>query len=681
VQKLSLKACISKNICYSESMKNTHGNKYGFKKSPNSENKSEKKALLEGVIKTNSRKTGYIDFVDKKSVFFPEENLNTALAGDTVLFSVSKERDRRSGLKIARIEKIVERDKTNLVGTLSLKDGNWFVKPDDNRIYAEILVIGKDPQYTEGTKVFISFNWEQNSKYPEGKVERIIGKAGQHETEMQSIILEKGFDSEFPAEVERNAEEVKKTKGTITDKDVSERRDMRDVFTTTVDPADAKDFDDALSLKDLGNGKYEIGIHIADVSFFVTPNSELDKEAIKRQFSVYLVDRTIPMLPEILSNDLCSLNANEDKRAFSAVFEIDTEGKVHSEWFGRTLINSDKRFAYEDAQKSIEDPEGEFHKELTTFNKIAYKLREEKLRNGAIDFETDEVKFILDDEGKPIKVIKKHRKDAHKMIEDFMLLANRRVARFLTQDKNKSKKNVLYRIHDFPKAEKIEDLSVFLKALGHELEIKDGKVTNKSVQKLIKDISGKPQEALIKTAVLRSMSKAIYATENIGHYGLGFEFYTHFTSPIRRYPDLVIHRLLQKHLDGVPVNSSELSFLTTVSNKASQKEIAAAKAERESIKYKQVEYMSEHIGETFKATVSGVTEWGIFVEEVETKSEGLIRMRDLGTQYFELNPKTYSVESKDKKITFSLGDPITVTLVKADRENNTLDFKLAEVKK
>ena len=636
--------------------------------------------LLEGTIKTNRRKTGYIDFEDKKSVFFPEENLGTALDGDTVLFSVSKNKDRRSGLKIARIEKIIERDITSLVGTLSQKDGNWFVSPDNNRIYTDILITEKNPQFTNNTKVFIDFTWNKNSTYPEGTVSRIIGKKGLHETEMQSIILGKGFDSKFPPQVEAEAQKIKETRGPITENDVQKRRDMRDTLTMTIDPVDAKDFDDALSLKDLGNGKFEIGIHIADVSYFVLPNSELDLEAIKRQFSVYLVDRTIPMLPEILSNDLCSLNPNEDKRAFSAVFEMDMNGKVHSEWFGRTLINSDKRFAYEDAQKSIEDPNGEYHKELTIFNDIAHKLREDKIRNGAIDFETDEVKFVLDEEGTPLKVVKKHRKDAHKMIEDFMLLANKKVARFLRTDKKKSKKNVLFRIHDFPKTEQIEDLSIFLKALGYELEIKDGKVTNKSVQKLIKNIAGKPQEPLIKTAVLRSMSKAIYSTQNIGHYGLGFEFYTHFTSPIRRYPDLIIHRLLQKHLDGVEVTNKELSFLNTVSNKASQKEIAAAKAERESIKYKQVEYMSNHIGESFDATVSGVTEWGIFVEEVETKAEGLIRMKDLGTDFFELNPKKYSVESKNKKTSFSLGDPIKVTLVKADIENSTLDFKLAEKK-
>lgn len=658
-------------------MSNTHKNKG---RSPQKDQKrldNSKKELLKGTIKTNRRKTGYIDFEDKKSVFFPEENLNTALNGDTVLFSISQKKDKRSGLKIGKIEKIIERAKNTLVGTLSTKDNNWFVTPDDSKFYTDIIIPKKDPQFTRGTKVYISFDWNKGSQYPEGEILRIIGKAGKHETEMQSIILEKGFDSEFPPAVEKEAEYIKETKGTIPAEDINNRRDMRDILTMTVDPVDAKDFDDALSLKDLGNNTYEIGIHIADVSYFVLPGSELDKEAMKRQFSVYLVDRTIPMLPEILSNDLCSLNPNEDKRAFSAVFEIDLSGKIHSQWFGRTLINSDKRFAYEEAQDAIDNKDAEYHKELTVMNTIAHKLREQKIRDGAIDFETDEVKFILDSEGKPLRVIKKQRKDAHKLIEDFMLLANKKVAEFITKGKSKEKNPFLFRIHDFPKTEQIESLNIFLKALGYELSIKNGKVSNESVQKLIKNISGKPQEQLIKTAVLRSMSKAIYDTQNIGHYGLGFDYYTHFTSPIRRYPDLVVHRILQKFIDKKEITQKDINMFRKVSNKASQKEIAAAKAERESIKYKQVEYMAEHVGETFEATVSGVAEFGMFVQENETKSEGLIRMKDLGNGYWELNEKKYSVENKKGGESFSLGDPIKVTLVKADVENNTLDFKLA----
>lgn len=637
-----------------------------------------KSSSLEGVIKTNRKKTGYIDMPDDApSIFFPEGNLGTALAGDTVVYHLTGQTDFRSKLPIGKVDSIVERSKERLVGTIVKENGATFLAPDDKRIYTNIILPNnKDAE--ENMKALVSFTWKAGSQFPEGEVLEIIGKAGENNAEMKSIVMDKGFDTSFPPAVEREAEHLRDTKRTISEAEWKFRRDMRDTLTMTVDPIDAKDFDDALSLKELPNGNYEIGVHIADVAYFVTPGSELDAEAQKRQFSVYLVDRTIPMLPEALSNDLCSLNPGEDKRAFSAVFEMNKEGKVLSRWFGRTAIHSDKRFAYEDAQDAITDSGNEFHKEFTILNSIAYKLREEKVRNGAIDFESDEVKFVLDDEGVPLKVIKKQRFDAHKLIEEFMLLANREVALVVSKDKAGKDSPSIYRSHDAPDADRIDELSIFLKALGHDLEKKKGVVTNKSIQKLINDIDGTPQEALIKTAVLRSMAKATYDIKNIGHFGLGFDFYTHFTSPIRRYPDLLIHRILWKHLNNEPITGKDVEFFKATARKASEKEKNAAQAERESIKYKQVEYMQNHIGETFDATVSGVSDFGIFVEEVNTKSEGLVRLSNLGGDFFSLDKKTYCVIGRRTGKKYSLGDPIRVKLIGADTENNNLDFELAK---
>ncbi len=644
----------------------------------NNSKEQPKKDSLQGQIKTNRKKTGYIDMPDDQpSIFFPQGNLATALAGDIVMYHLTGQKDFRSKLEIGKVDSIVERAKERLVGTVITENGATFVIPDDKRIYSNVII----PQakgLEENTKVLISFKWDKNSQFPEGELIEVIGRAGENNTEMKSIVLEKGFDTSFPPAVEREAEHLRDTRREISKSEWSFRKDMREKLTFTIDPADAKDFDDALSLEILPNGNYSIGVHIADVAYFVTPGTELDAEAQNRQFSVYLVDRTIPMLPEALSNDLCSLNPGEDKRAFSAVFEMSPEGKVLSRWFGRTAIHSDVRFAYEEAQEAIVNSNEEYHKEMTILNKIAYKLREEKVRNGAIDFESDEVKFVLDDKGVPLKVIKKQRFDAHKLIEEFMLLANREVAKVVSKDKSGKDSASIYRSHDAPDADRIEELSIFLRALGHDLQTKKGVVTNKSIQKLITDIDGTPQEALIKTAVLRSMAKATYDIKNIGHFGLGFDFYTHFTSPIRRYPDLLIHRILWKHLSGEAITKKDIEFFKTISNRASEKEKNAAQAERDSIKYKQVEYMQHHIGEVFEATISGVSDFGIFVEEVETKSEGLVRISNLGNDFFSLDKKTYSVVGRNSKQKFSLGDPVKVKLVKADTENNNLDFELAK---
>jgi len=460
--------------------------------------------------------------------------------------------------------------------------------------------------------------------------------------------------------------------------EISTRRDFRDTLTFTIDPEDAKDFDDALSYKEIPDGTTEIGIHIADVSHYVRPGTALDKEALKRGLSVYLVDRTIPMLPEVLSNDICSLNPNENKLTFSAVFIIDKDAKIISKWFGKTIINSDKRFTYEEAQKSITTETGEFHHELKTLNTIAKVFREAKFRNGAIDFEADEVKFKLDENGKPLGVYRKQRFDAHKLVEEFMLLANREVAEYIyKKSENKADLSSIYRIHDSPEGGRILELSIFLKALGYELRVdKGGKVTSKDINALLKKVEGQAEESLIKTATIRSMAKAVYDTGNIGHFGLAFEYYTHFTSPIRRYPDLIVHRILHHHLNGGKIPTREFSRLQKIANDSSEKEIRAASAERESIKLKQVEYMQEHIGETFEGIISGVTEWGIYIEEINTKCEGMVKLRDLKDDYYSLDEKNYAIIGTKSKKKLSLGGKVTFKVIGADPEQKTLDYSL-----
>ncbi len=429
-------------------------------------------------------------------------------------------------------------------------------------------------------------------------------------------------------------------------------------------------------IRRLVNDQYEIGIHIADVSHYVRPGTSIDKEALKRGLSVYLVDRTIPMLPEVLSNDICSLNPKEDKLTFSAVFVIDKNAKVISKWFGKTIINSDKRFTYEKAQESITDSSKEFHKELKTLNDLAKIFRTEKTKHGAIDFENDEVKFKLDENGKPLGVYKKHRFDAHKLVEEYMLLANREVAEYIYK-KSENKNNLfsIYRIHDLPEGERIIELSLFLKALGYELKTdKKGHVTSKDINALLAQVEGKAEESLVKTATIRSMAKAVYDTGNIGHFGLAFEYYTHFTSPIRRYPDLVVHRILHHHLNGGKIPEKEFSRLQKIAENSTEKEIRASSAERESIKLKQVEYMSEHVGEIFEGIISGVTEWGIYIEEENTKCEGMAKLREMKDDHYELDEKNYAIVGSKSKNKLTLGDKVKFKVVGADLEQKTLDY-------
>lgn len=644
--------------------------------------------MYQGNIFITSREVGYVTVEGfEEDIEIEPRFLNTALHGDLVEILIHpKESNQRLR---GEVVSIIERAKTEFVGTLEKSNGFFFLLPDDRRMYRDIFISqdsakkGKD-----GEKALVEIiGWKDKKKNPEGKVLKVFGKKGEHGVEMHSIIYEKGFQTDFPTEVESEAQDIAKNykKEKWLEKELKKRKDFRETPTFTIDPETAKDFDDALSIKEVGKETFEIGIHIADVSFFVREKSALDREASKRATSVYLVDRTIPMLPEILSNDLCSLNPDEEKLAFSAVFKMNLKGEVLERWFGRTVIKSQKRFSYQDAQKILDEKKGQYLSELEALNKIAHKLKEEKFKNGAIDFESDEVGFKLDKSNNIVDIYRKERLDTHKLIEEFMLLANREVAKFFhragkksgAKEEKKDKKvghSGIYRVHDLPDKEKISELGTFLKALGYEVNWDSGKITAKEMNTLLEKVVGKSHESLVKTAAIRSMSKAVYSTQNIGHFGLSFDFYTHFTSPIRRYPDLIVHRILQKYLNGQKIGAQEFSKFQVIAQESTAKEISASEAERESIKFKQVEYMQNHIGETFEAIISGVTEWGIYVEEVKTKSDGMVRLSSIEEDFYSLDKKNYAMVGEKKGKRYTLGDKVKVRLENADLDSRTLDF-------
>ena len=631
---------------------------------------------------TNRKGMGFLKDPNnaEKDIMIELGLLNTALNGDTVEISVGKKNS--YGQITGEVIKVIERNRKTFVCTIDNKEGTLVAYPDDKKAYAHIKLSSKDiEKVSAGDKVFVEMNeWTNAKENPTGFILKVIGKKGNNNAEMESIVLEKGFEIDFPADVEKEADRIEENKINDINSEIPKRKDFRNTLTFTIDPFDAKDFDDAISYKDLGANKYEIGVHIADVSHYVKEKSALDKEAFKRGCSIYLVDRTIPMLPEVLSNDVCSLNPKEDKLTFSAWFIMNDKAEILERHFGKSIINSTHRFTYENAQEVLNAKSGQYFKELNKLNEIAKILQKEKFNKGAIEFEQEEIKFKLDENGKPIGVYKKARLDTHKLVEEYMLLANREVAKHIFDSiKKKGKKDTgsIYRIHDIPDQDRMMELSVFVKALGYKLNTKEGKVTAHDIKSLLKQIQGTVHEALISTAVIRSMQKAVYSTKNIGHFGLAFEYYTHFTSPIRRYPDLLIQRILERHLHNEPFGDKEIIEFQNIAEKSTAREIDAASAERDSKKLKQVEYMSDKVGQIFEGTISGVTEWGIYVEEKETKSEGMIKIRDIGKDFYEFDKKTYSIIGQKDKKRFTLGDSIRFKVAAADLDKKTLDFLMA----
>ncbi len=574
-----------------------------------------------------------------------------------------------------KVVEILERNRDEFVGRLEMSARYGFVIPDFKKMFHDIYVHYNDLNGAKhGDKVIVKITqWPARDKKPEGIVTRVLGKAGEHNAEIHSIIAEFGLPLEFPEAVEDEAESISDK---ITAKEIAKRRDFREITTFTIDPFDAKDFDDALSIRKLNNGNTEVGIHIADVTHYVALKTKLEKEAVERATSVYLVDRTIPMLPERLSNGLCSLRPNEEKLTFSAVFELDDSGTIKKEWFGRTIIYSDRRFTYEEAQERLESGEGDFAQEINDLNVLAHKLRKKRFQAGAVNFETVEVKFKLDERGTPLGIIPKERKDAHMLIEDFMLLANKRVAEFIFNKlKSANPLTFVYRTHDNPDPDKLDTFAKFANRFGHNADFNRGAIS-KSLNNLITEIEGKPEQNVLQQLAIRTMAKARYTTEPKGHFGLAFEHYTHFTSPIRRYPDMMVHRLLQHYLENG--KSADKDAYEELCLHSSEREKRAADAERASIKYKQVEYMSIVEDKVFEGIVSGVTEWGIYVEITETKCEGMVRMNDLDDDFYEYDEQNYRVIGRRNKKMITLGDAVHVRVKATDIDRRTIDLIFAD---
>jgi ribonuclease R len=730
-----------------------------------------------GALSLNAKGKGFVRIEGREDDIPVEpDDIGLALSGDTVEIETAPG---FKGILYGKITKIVERKKMQFVGTIILNENTavgapkFALTPDDRRANIEIELVGaenfiapaidaanatddgKEGGKKEGTAsattsaagtnitirenlkaIAIITDWQiEDGRYPRGELVRVIGEKGDNNAEMESIVLERGFDVTFEPEVVDEAEAAANGNSSINPsaEELAMRRDMRGVFTCTIDPFDAKDFDDALSIRPLADAEkrmysretksysgevlptahYEIGVHIADVAHYVQMGTELDREARKRAFSVYLVDRTIPMLPSVLSNGMCSLNPNEDRFAFSAIFTMTKDGQILDKWFGRTIIHSERRFTYEEAQdllnkvksgELVVDPAnigdahaanntapseedikntGDWHKapyatETVEFDRIAKIMLKARQENGSIDFESTEIKFKLDENGKPIAVYKKERLDAHRLVEEYMLLANREVAEY-TSKRNKelrTEKNGVYRVHESPDLERLQDLGVFVRALGFDFN-PSKKITPKEIQKLLRDVEGSPAEAVIKIATLRSMAKATYQTINTGHFGLAFEYYTQFTSPIRRYPDLMVHRILAILLEGKTVPASISGVLEKICADSSRREVEAADAERASVKYKQVEYMLGKVGQTFEVKVSGIADWGIYVEEPDAKAEGLLPLRTLKPDdFYSVDQKNYKVVGQNTKKEFNIGDKLMVKLLKADLETKMLDYEI-----
>lgn len=641
-----------------------------------------------GAIRTTNRKVGYARSADlpNESVEIDERNLNTALNNDKVSFEVTG-KDRTGQLQ-GRVIEIIERDKDVFVGQIKSVFNKEKNKREDKFVAdqrgfwpkAKILNLQKYHKL-DGKKILIKLEkWDNPRVDPEFIIVDVLGKAGHHETEMKAAVLDRGLIMGFPPEVEAAAAQVKEESAELIAQEMKTRRDMRDRLMFTIDPFDAKDFDDALSLKKLENGNFEVGIHIADPSFFVQPGSILDDEAVKRATSIYLVDRTIPMLPEVLSNDLCSLNPNEEKLTFSAVFEMDREGNVLERWFGRTITISDRRFTYEEAQEILDTGSGDHVEDLQVMSEMAKHMKKRKVAHGAIEFESTEVKFRLDESGFPTEVYEKKRLWTMEMIEEFMLLANKEVSKFVSvaADGTETKRPFIYRIHDKPKPEKIIDASNMLSKLGFEVDSDgDGDISSREINRILDAHKGEDIESFISMTILRSMKKAEYSTKNIGHYGLAFQYYSNFTSPIRRYPDMIAHRYLQRYLDGEQVPKKEVGVIQEMAIHSSEMEKRAVDAERASVKFKYAELFSTKIGETLDGMVTGVTKYGIFVQDRVTKAEGMANVRNMDGDFYEYNDKTMTLRGQRTGKTFRIGDKIKIRVKNVDIDERNIDFELA----
>jgi ribonuclease R len=645
-----------------------------------------KEQYITGVVDMTASGAAYIlrDDVDE-DVYVPAKFTKNALHGDLVKVYIFP--NQKNKKPEGEVIDVLQRHKTEYIGTVQISPQFAFVICDNNKIHVDFFIpSSKINGAKNGQKVIVRFlSWDKDEKNPIGEISRILGLPGLHKTEMHAIIAEYGLPESFPEAVEN---ETKKIQEKISAKEISNRRDFRDILTFTIDPVDAKDFDDALSIEKLENGHWEIGVHIADVTHYVKPGTELETEALNRATSVYLVDRVIPMLPEKLSNEVCSLRPHEEKLCFSAVFELDENAEIYNEWYGKTIIYSDRRFSYEEVQEILEGKKGDHENELHLLDQMAKKLRAKRSAQGSVFFDRSEVKFKLDEFGSPLGVYFKTQKDANKLIEDFMLLANRKVAELIGKPKKENTKNnhtkkkekgsenlCVYRIHDTPGNDKLTELTQFVSKFGYKMNLQTKSSVTSSINKLLADVHGKKEANMIELLTIRSMPKAIYTTENIGHYGLGFDYYTHFTSPIRRYPDMMVHRLLEAHLNHEHLFSK--NDLEKKCKHSSDKEKTAAEAERASIKFKQVEYMSEFVGEKFDGVISGVTEWGIYVEINDNKCEGMIRMSNRNDDRYEFDEANFRYLAKRSGKVYALGDTVRIVVKRADLTRKQLDYDFA----
>jgi len=630
-----------------------------------------KLTIVDGIIDLNSAGNAYVICANlDDDIFIRRKYLPNVVSGDEVKVSVFP--SFKNSKKEGEIIEVIKHNTEQFVGVVELAKNHAFILLSNPKIHFDIFLPAKEIKtIKDGQLVVVNVvDWGDKNNNPTAELKEILGYPGEHQAEIHSILAEYNFNNKFDEHIEDAAINISSK---ITSDEIKKRRDFRNIVTFTIDPYDAKDFDDALSIQKLENGNWEVGIHIADVSHYINENDNIDKEAQERATSIYLVDRVIPMLPEVLSNNLCSLKPHEEKLCFSAVFELDERANVYNEWFGRTVILSNHRFTYEDAQDIIVNKKGKYVKELLKLNLIAKILKNKRIKNGAISFERVETKFKIDEEGNPISIYFKESKDAHKLIEEFMLLANRKVAEFI----GKQSLTFVYRIHDSPDPDKLDILSVFLKKFGYNLQTENKKTIAQSMNKVLKDIQGSQEANMIETLSIKTMAKAVYTTENIGHYGLGFNHYTHFTSPIRRYPDVMVHRLLQHYLDGGKVfNKNKLEKLCKHS---SEMEIIASKAERDSIKYMQTKYMSQFVGHAFDGIISGVTDFGIFVEVKNTACEGLIKLKNIPGDFYIYDNKNYCVYGSQTKRTITLGDLLKVKIRKVDIEKREIDMVIINI--